>query len=101
MAAPITASTVRHIAMLGRLKLTDEEVAGFAPQLSAILEYVDQLKQVDVEGVEPTAHAVDIRNVLRADEVLPSIGIDKALSNAPRRKDSYFVAPKVLDQETV
>lgn len=101
MSTPITEATVRHIATLSRLKLTDEEVAGFTQQLSAILEYVDQLKQVNVEGVAPTAHAVDVRDVLRADEVRPSVGVENALQNAPRRKDSFFVAPKVLDQETV
>jgi aspartyl-tRNA(Asn)/glutamyl-tRNA(Gln) amidotransferase subunit C len=101
MSNPLTESEVRHIAMLSRLQLSDEEVAMMTEELSAIVGYVDQLSEVDVEGVIPTAHAVDVQNVFRDDTVRESIGSDKALANAPERDGSFFKVPKVLDQDTV
>ncbi|HNO77844.1 MAG TPA: Asp-tRNA(Asn)/Glu-tRNA(Gln) amidotransferase subunit GatC [Phycisphaerae bacterium] len=101
MSKPLTESEVRHIAMLGRLQLSDDEIAMMTEELSAIVGYVDQLSEVDVEGVEPTAHAVNVQNVFRDDVVRDSIGPDKALANAPQREDSFFRVPKVLDQDTV
>jgi len=101
MSETITQDQVRHIAMLARLKLTDEEVASFSGQLSAILDYISQLEEVNVEGVEPTAHAVALRNVFRDDVVRPSFDPDTALANAPDREESSFKVPKVLDQDTV
>lgn len=101
MANPLTESEVRHIATLSRLQLTDKEVAVMAEELSVIVGYVDQLREVDVEGVDPTAHAVDVKNVFREDVVKESIGVANALANAPQREDSYFKVPKVLDQEGV
>ena len=101
MSKPLTESEVRHIAMLGRLQLSDEEIAAMTEELSAIVGYVDQLSEVDVEGVKPTAHAVNVQNVFRDDVVRDSIGPDKALANAPQREDSFFRVPKVLDQDTV
>ena len=101
MAEPLTEAEVRHIATLSRLQLSDEEVAMMMKELSAIVGYVDQLREVDVEGVDPTAHAVDVKNVFRDDVVRESIGSDRAVANAPQNEDSYFKVPKVLDQETV
>jgi aspartyl-tRNA(Asn)/glutamyl-tRNA(Gln) amidotransferase subunit C len=101
MSEAITESEVRHIATLARLKLTDSEVAEFAHQLASILDYVSQLEEVNVEGVEPTAHAVDVSNVFRADQVAPSFDAETAVANAPQRHETYFKVPKVLDQDTV
>lgn len=101
MAKPLTEAEVRHIATLSRLQLSDEEVAMMTEELSAIVGYVDQLSEVDVEGVVPTAHAVDVQNVFRDDTIRDSIGSDKALANAPEREGSFFKVPKVLDQDTV
>jgi aspartyl-tRNA(Asn)/glutamyl-tRNA(Gln) amidotransferase subunit C len=97
----ISPDDVRHIAMLSRLKLKDEEIESFTHELAAILGYMDQLMELDVEGVEPTAHAVTVQNVFREDVVRPSFEPDQALSNAPQRENSYFRVPKVLDQDTV
>lgn len=100
MSRQITESEVRHIATLSRLKLTDHEIHEFAAELGAILGYVRQLEQVDVEGVEPTAHAVELRDVLRDDEVRPSLPAEHATANAPQRDGTFFQVPKVLDQGT-
>ena len=98
MARTISEEEVRHIALLGRLNLSDDEVALFARELAAVLDYVEQLKEVDVEGVEPTAHVAPVENVFRNDEVKPSIGAEASLANAPQQDRSMFKVPKVLDQ---
>lgn len=88
---------VRYTAQLARLNLTDEEVAKFQTQLSQVLEYVEKLKQVDVTGVEPTAHANEVFNVFRADESRPWFDSNEALANAPRQANQLFIVPKVIE----
>lgn len=88
---------VRQVAFLGRLKLTPDDVARYSTQLTAILGYVAQLKSVDVAGVEPMAHPLPLKNVLREDAVQPGLPTDAVLSNAPAKDGPYFAVPKVLD----
>ncbi|HVS71055.1 MAG TPA: Asp-tRNA(Asn)/Glu-tRNA(Gln) amidotransferase subunit GatC [Phycisphaerae bacterium] len=88
---------VRHVAKLARLKLTDADVGRYATQLTAILDYVAQLKAVDVTGAEPMAHPLPLKNVLREDVVRPGLSTDEVLANAPAREGPYFAVPKVLD----
>ena len=88
---------VAWIAHLARLELTEAELATMTRQLSAIVEYVDQLKQVNTDGVEPLAHALAVHNVFRDDEPAPSLPVDQALANAPQRRDDFFSVPAVLD----
>ena len=94
----ISEAEVRKVAMLARLALSDEEVETLTRQLDAILEYVGKLDELDTASVEPMAHAVEISNVFRPDEVAPSLDAEDALANAPRRRDTFFLVPKVLDQ---
>src|SRR5437867_10190692 len=82
----LTADQVRWVAHLARLELSDDEVRELAPQLSAILNYVNQLQQVNTVGVEPLAHPLDLHNVFRADEPAPSLPVEAALANAPDRR---------------
>jgi aspartyl-tRNA(Asn)/glutamyl-tRNA(Gln) amidotransferase subunit C len=98
--ATVDEKLVRHIALLSRLDVTDEEVARFASELSAIVEYVDQLNELDTRDVAPTAHVLGVHNVLRADEPVASSGPEVALANAPARQDTFFKVPKVLDQDS-
>jgi aspartyl-tRNA(Asn)/glutamyl-tRNA(Gln) amidotransferase subunit C len=98
MAEKISEQQVRHVAMLARLKPTDEEVARFSEQLSDILTHVEQLNELNTDDVPPTAHALPVSNVFRVDEPGESLGPDKALSNAPQRDQNFFAVPKVLDQ---
>jgi len=93
----ITREEVLHVAKLARLEFTDVEVAPLASQLSAILEYVEQLGELDLEGVEPTAHVHQIVNAFRADQVRPSLGTEAVLSNAPQAADGCFKVEKVID----
>lgn len=88
---------VRYTAQLARLNLSEEEIAKFQTQLSQVLEYVEKLKQVDVSGVEPTAHANAIHNVFRADEPRAWFNPQEALANAPRQAGSLFIVPKVIE----
>lgn len=98
MSAPIDESQVRHIAKLARLDLSDDEVRRFAGQLGDILTYVEKLREVDTEGVEPMAHAMPITDVFRSDEPRTGLTQDHALQNAPAREQGFFKVPAVLDQ---
>jgi aspartyl-tRNA(Asn)/glutamyl-tRNA(Gln) amidotransferase subunit C len=93
----LSADDIRWVAHLARLELTAEELATITPQLQAIVGYVDQLKQVHTEGVEPLAHPLPIQNVFRADEPALSLPVDAALANAPARQGDFYRVPAVLD----
>jgi aspartyl-tRNA(Asn)/glutamyl-tRNA(Gln) amidotransferase subunit C len=88
---------VRYVANLARLDLTDEEVATFQPQLDHIVGYVNEISGLDVEGVEPTAHAIAITNVFREDKVMPGIERAQLLANAPERSEALIRVPKIVE----
>ena len=87
------------MAQLARLELPDADLAGCARQLTAILEYIDQLQELDTDGVEPLAHPLPVQNVFRPDEPRPSLPVDEALRNAPARAGDYFAVPAVFDTD--
>jgi aspartyl-tRNA(Asn)/glutamyl-tRNA(Gln) amidotransferase subunit C len=93
----LTAEQVRWVAMLARLELTEAELQLMTGQLNRIVEYVNQLQSLNTNGVEPLAHALDVANVFRADEPQPSLAVDEALANAPKRKGDFYAVPAVLD----
>jgi len=93
----LSANDVRWVAHLARLELSAEELAVITPQLQAILAYVDQLRQVNTEGVEPLAHPLPIHNVFRDDQPAPSLPVDAALANAPAREGDFYRVPAVLE----
>lgn len=86
-----------HIANLARIELTAEEKERFATQLGDVLSYIAQLNEVDIRGVEPTAHAFPVVNVWAEDVAEPGLPVDDALRNAPERRGNMFVVPKVVD----
>ena len=88
---------VRYTAQLARLNLTENEIAQFQSQLSQVLDFIDKLKQVDVSGVEPTAHANPVFNIFRKDEARDGFDAKTALSNAPRQANDLFVVTKVIE----
>ena len=98
MGKKIDEAQVRKVAKLARLDLSDAEVEEFAGQLSAILDYVERMNQLDTEGVEPLAHCLPINNVFREDVVKESLGTEKTLANAPQRDGSFFKVPKILEE---
>jgi aspartyl-tRNA(Asn)/glutamyl-tRNA(Gln) amidotransferase subunit C len=92
----ISEEQVRHVALLARLELTDEQVARFGDDLNSILEHIDAIQKLDLEGVEPTAHPLDVCNVTRDDVVRPGLSHDDALKNAPEAEDGAFVIPQIV-----
>jgi len=93
----ISKEQVEHVAKLARLEVSEDEKAMFARQLSAILTYMDQLKEVDTEGVEPTATVLPTENVWREDAVRLSLAQEQALANAPEQADGFFRVPKIIE----
>jgi aspartyl-tRNA(Asn)/glutamyl-tRNA(Gln) amidotransferase subunit C len=93
----ITRDEVLHIARLARLELSDTELERMREQLNGILQYIDQLKRLDVTGVEPTSHAVPLVNVMREDEVAPPFAQDAMLANAPDRVGALFRVPRIIE----
>jgi aspartyl-tRNA(Asn)/glutamyl-tRNA(Gln) amidotransferase subunit C len=89
----ISKDEVLHVARLARLELTDEEVGRFTDQLSAILEAVAKVSELDLSDVEPTAHPLDVVNAWAEDEPRASISVDEALANAPERHGGFFKVP--------
>ena len=100
VAGEIDQDLIRHVAMLARLKPSPAQVARLADELSAILGYFDQLKELDTTEVPPMSHALPLVNVLREDRVSPSSGVEVVLANAPQRQESFFRVPKVLGQDS-
>ncbi len=94
----ISNNDVRHVAELAKLALSDEEVATYAQQLSAILDYADSLLQVDTSHVPPMPHVLPLTNVLRADEPQPSLPNAVALANAPMQANSFFQVRAVFEE---
>ena len=89
----ITREEVLHVAELARLELSDAEVDRFGAQLSAILEAVGKVSELDLSDVEPTAHPLELVNVWAEDEPRPSLLPEEALANAPEREGDFFVVP--------
>jgi len=87
---------VEKVSLLARLRLSEEELDLMTSQLGQIVEYVEQLSELDTENVEPMAHAVEIQNVFAADEVASGLDRDQALANAPKRDDECYRVPAVL-----
>lgn len=88
---------VKYVAHLARLSLPAAEEEKLGAQLGNILSYIEKLKELDVSNVEPTAHAVPLINVFRADEVRPSLSNEEALRNAPAKANGLFLVPKIVE----
>lgn len=89
----IDRTEVLHVARLARLRLTDEEVGRMAAELSAVLDHVGTIEELDLDGVAPTSHVIDVENALRPDEPVPSLPRDVALAAAPAVADDGFEVP--------
>lgn len=97
MEKKIDQAQVRKVAKLSRLDLSEEEIEEFTSQLSAILDYVAKMNELDTAKVEPLAHCLPISNIFREDVAKESLGTEKALANAPQRDGEFFKVPKILD----
>jgi aspartyl-tRNA(Asn)/glutamyl-tRNA(Gln) amidotransferase subunit C len=90
---------IEHVARLARLELTDDEKARLRDQLGVILEAATKVSEVATDDVPPTAYAIPRSNVLRPDEITPSLTVEEVLSNAPEVEDDRFKVPKVVEVE--
>lgn len=92
----ISRQDIEKVALLARLQLTEAELAQMTNELAQIVGYVDQLGEVNTDGIEPMAHAIEIKNVFRDDVVAESLPPDEALANAPHRDERGYLVPAVL-----
>jgi aspartyl-tRNA(Asn)/glutamyl-tRNA(Gln) amidotransferase subunit C len=99
MSDRITRADVAHVARLARLELSDEELSTFTDQLGDILDHAADIEALDVGDIPPTAHPLPLINVLRPDEVRPSLDRDEVLAQAPFAEDGRFRVPPVLGEE--
>ena len=95
----ITKKEIEHIAELAQLELTDEELDKFSEQLSQIIGSFEKLDELDTEDVEPTANSITMKNILRKDEVKPSMDQEEVLKNAPDKKAGHFRVPEITIDE--
>ena len=93
----VTRKDVEHVAKLARLGLSEEEKDLFTRQLSAILEYADNLKKLDTKDIPPTSHAIPMKNVLREDKVIPFQNTQDILANAPEEEGGMFKVPRIIE----
>lgn len=93
----ITGKEVEQVALLSRLEIPQDQIEMFASQLSAVLDYAESLSQLDTENIRPMTHVLPLQNVMRPDEVQPSLSRDLAQQNAPELEDGYFKVPKVVE----
>lgn len=98
MANPIARADVEHVAKLSRLALTEDEIEHLTRELGGILGHADDIEALDLDDVAPTAHPLPLENVLRADEVRPSLDRDEVLAQAPLAEDRRFRVPRILGE---
>jgi aspartyl-tRNA(Asn)/glutamyl-tRNA(Gln) amidotransferase subunit C len=98
-APAITRDEVAHLAHLARIDLSSAELDHLAPQLAVILEAVAAVSSIAADDIEPTSHAVPLRNVFRADALAPSLTPDQALAGAPEVEQQRFSVPRILEEE--
>ncbi len=92
----INVAEVQHLAKLAKFSFSADELTKIAQELDAIVGYVEQLKELNVEGIAPTSHVLDLANVFREDKVEPALPVEEVLRNAPATNHGYFSVPKVI-----
>ena len=93
----VSKEDVKHIAKLSKLNLTEEELEKYTNELSSIVDFANELSNINVDGIKPTAHILDIKNVFRKDEVQPSYDREEILKNAPSKDAGCVSVPKVVE----
>jgi aspartyl-tRNA(Asn)/glutamyl-tRNA(Gln) amidotransferase subunit C len=93
----ITKEQIQHIAVLSRLNLSEEEKYLYGSQLSSILDYVDQLNELDTSEIEPTSHVLSLSNVMRDDILTSSLPGEEALKNAPSHSENFYRVPRIIE----
>ena len=96
---PITREEVAHLATLSRLALSEDELDRFAGQLDVIIAAVARVQEVAADGIPPTSHAVPVTNVFRDDVIVPPLGAEAALDQAPAAEQGRFRVPRILAED--
>lgn len=96
MPLPLSEDEVRHVAKLSRLELDDDEIRHFTHQLADVLNYIAKLDELNIDNIEPMAHACDVTNVQREDRTHAGMSVEQVLANAPEKSPPFFKVPKVL-----
>ena len=99
MANPITREDVAHVALLARLKVTDDELALYTEQLGAVLDHARDVASLDIADVPPTSHPLPLVNVFRSDEIRPCVDREEVLACAPDTQDNRFRVPRILNEQ--
>ncbi len=98
--ARLTKQEVLHVAKLAKLELTPQEVEKFTDQLSNIVDFISQLQEVDVKGIEPTSQTTGLENVFRNDKIVPSLNVGDALSGTDETHNGYFKVGAILAERS-
>ncbi len=93
----ISPGDVRHVAQLARVSLTDEQIGTFGRQLNDIVEYIEQLNEIDTNDIEPTSHVMPLNNIFREDVIRQSLPRLEMLKNAPDSNESFYIVPKIIE----
>lgn len=93
----ITIEEVKHVANLARLAITEEEATKFQKQLDAIISFAEELNEIDTEGIEPTSHVLDMKNVLREDKSTKGLPVEEVLRNAPDHQEGQIKVPSIME----
>ncbi|MGE5309242.1 MAG: Asp-tRNA(Asn)/Glu-tRNA(Gln) amidotransferase subunit GatC [Deltaproteobacteria bacterium] len=93
----LSKETVKYVAELSRMELEPQELEKLSRQLEAILDFIDQLKELDISAIEPTSHILPISNVFREDTAGNCLPVEKTLANAPEKEGNFFAVPKVIE----
>ena len=91
--------SLKHIARLARLHFAEKDLKVFESQVADILKFVEELKEVDVTGVEPTSHPFSLSNVFREDKPAPSLAIEEFLKKSPKARGRFFEVPKIIEDK--
>ncbi|NJD78710.1 MAG: Asp-tRNA(Asn)/Glu-tRNA(Gln) amidotransferase subunit GatC [Candidatus Methanoperedens sp.] len=92
----ISRKDLEHIGWLARIELSEDDKDKYTPKLNSVLDYFGELDKVDTEGVQPTYHVLPMSNVFREDSPAKSLSQEEALSNAPKKQDGFFKAPRMM-----
>ncbi|WP_442597784.1 Asp-tRNA(Asn)/Glu-tRNA(Gln) amidotransferase subunit GatC [Neobacillus sp. D3-1R] len=93
----ISLDEVKHVAHLARLAITEDETEKFTKQLDSIITFAEQLNELDTEGIEPTTHVLNMKNILREDKAAKGLSREEVLKNAPDHQDGQFKVPSILE----
>lgn len=93
----LSKESLEQVANLARIELSGKEIEQFSHQLQQIIDFIDQLKTIDIKEISPTSHVLALKNVLREDKPSGSLPVEKALKNAPEKKNNYFLVPKIIE----